>query len=1121
MNKKTTIISATILVLLGLTVTLWYTVFAADPITSTQSGNWSTGSTWVGGVAPGESDDVVIANGHTVTLTGTGSVTVNSVTIESGGILEHDDNTTSKSNIINIITTAGFDVQSGGSIDVDGLGYSGGTQGNDGNGSGGGLTGSGCCGGGAGGSHGGIGGDGSSNGTPGDTYGSYTAPIDLGSGGAGGRNTGAGTDGGGAIILTVGGTMTIDGTITAEGSTANAGGAGSGGSVYITADSFDGSGSVSADGGENTYSASGASGAGGGGRVSLVYTTSDSFSGSVSAEGGPNSPDPDSKGSEGTVVRIDQNAGDDDFYLDSGTITISSNTTYNNFTITSATSSVDSGIELTISGTFDAPNAYLSGTGTVSATNTTISGNSYVDIENFSGGVGTIENGGILTKGGTDQYSFSSLTIESGGTLTHDQNTTSKDHVLDLSISGNLDVQSGGSIDVDGLGYSGGTQGNDGNGSGGGLTGTGCCGGGAGASYGGVGGPGSAGGTEPGGVYGSYSAPIDLGSGGAGGRNTGNGSDGGGAIILNISGTMTVNGAVSADGAPAAGAGSGSGGSVYITVGRLEGSSSISANGGSQGSNGSGTGGGGGGGRVAIYFSVANTLSGSIAASGGVSSVDSDNSGLEGTVLIDRPEPHWTRSSAGANNILTNDLVGHWTFDGPDVINNITDVSSNRSHGSLFGQATSTAPGKANQAFDFNGSGRIEVADNANISTGDIDFALGFWVKFDSFSNDTGIVAKWTGVDNQREFATYYSSGVFQWHISWDGTNSSALNSSLTPVVGRWYYMYGEHDSVNNTRTFKIYDATAGTLTTDSEAFSSGGFDSTEELIFGKYGGGNELDGQIDDVRLWKRTLTDSELSSLYERTVGLTRINSGGATNNVLTSGLVGHYTFDGPDMFENVSDVSGQGNDAHLCATLGASCGSPNATSTFVIAGKTGQGLRLAGDGNRGSRIGDSAFFQPGTGEFTISGWIKTNLQTSSGCNVGSNIIGSWYLGQGSIDVLLLGVGHGCFGGATSGQPRLMYRESGSTGAVVGSTLVNDGQWHLITVTRSGTNAVIYVDGVEDGSDTLAGGLDWDFPNNNPWSIGEGSGFSSAEGLIDDVRVYNRALSASEVKSLYNATK
>ena len=64
-------------------------------ITSTTSGNWGTGGTWVGGIAPVEGDTVTIASGHTVTVDGTyivgsdpGSAGLAAVTVAAGGTLK-------------------------------------------------------------------------------------------------------------------------------------------------------------------------------------------------------------------------------------------------------------------------------------------------------------------------------------------------------------------------------------------------------------------------------------------------------------------------------------------------------------------------------------------------------------------------------------------------------------------------------------------------------------------------------------------------------------------------------------------------------------------------------------------------------------------------------------------------------------------------------------------------------------------------------------------------------------------------------------------------------------------------------------------------------------------------
>jgi hypothetical protein len=125
---------------------------------------------------------------------------------------------------------------------------------------------------------------------------------------------------------------------------------------------------------------------------------------------------------------------------------------------------------------------------------------------------------------------------------------------------------------------------------------------GGGAGHGGVGGAGS----QPGGTYyGSATAPVTLGSGGGDGYMNDNAGNGGGAIRLDVSGTLTVNGAVAANGTNGwAGGyrtyagGGGSGGSIYATCGTLAGTTgSFQANGG----NGGAGAGGGAGGRFVIY----------------------------------------------------------------------------------------------------------------------------------------------------------------------------------------------------------------------------------------------------------------------------------------------------------------------------------------------------------------------------------------------------------------------------------------------------------------------------------------------------------------------------------------
>ncbi|MCK6477151.1 MAG: hypothetical protein L6Q35_10005, partial [Phycisphaerales bacterium] len=138
----------------------------------------------------------------------------------------------------------------------------------------------------SGGGHGGAGHNGAVGTLGGDCYGTLLEPDQFGSGGGNDTvgNTALGGRGGGALRLTVGGTLTIDGTISANGEnyTSWEAAGGAGGSAWITCGTLAGSGSITAAGGSGNTSWSGG---GGGGRVAL-YHTSGSFGGTFNLSGG-------------------------------------------------------------------------------------------------------------------------------------------------------------------------------------------------------------------------------------------------------------------------------------------------------------------------------------------------------------------------------------------------------------------------------------------------------------------------------------------------------------------------------------------------------------------------------------------------------------------------------------------------------------------------------------------------------------------------------------------------------------------------------------------------------------------------------------------------------------------
>jgi hypothetical protein len=84
------------------------------------------------------------------------------------------------------------------------------------------------------------------------------------------------------------------------------------------------------------------------------------------------------------------------------------------------------------------------------------------------------------------------------------------------------------------------------------------------------------------------------------------------------------------------------------------------------------------------------------------------------------------------------------------------------------------------------------------------------------------------------------------------------------------------------------------------------------------------------------------------------------------------------------------------------------------------------------------------------------------------------------------------------------------------------NNNQWHLVGYTVSGTNLLSYLDGLPKDTKTLGANIR---DASSYWRFGRSCSGSSCDvyyqGLIDEVRIYKRALSAPEIKAIYEANK
>ncbi|MEX0931794.1 MAG: LamG domain-containing protein [Candidatus Paceibacterota bacterium] len=246
---------------------------------------------------------------------------------------------------------------------------------------------------------------------------------------------------------------------------------------------------------------------------------------------------------------------------------------------------------------------------------------------------------------------------------------------------------------------------------------------------------------------------------------------------------------------------------------------------------------------------------------------------------------------------------------------------------------------------------------------------------------------------------------------------------------------------------------------------------------------------------LHANVLTDMTelLQSLRQQVLSLLTQTNNLAQVSGASSGLVAHYTFD---------DGSGTtANDSSGNSNTGTLVNGPTWTS-----GKVGSGaIEL-----KSSAYVSMTTIPAGSYPVALQAWVKTATNSNTMVAIGL------YRSNNRDHYLELGVSNGTAFAST---------RNGSSQSTVMGVSVADGLWHhLVVVFESSTFRRLYVDGVEVGSsaDTVnypqfitapsVGAHRRNFQYQNP-----GSYFT---GIIDDVRIYRQALTASEVAEIYTYT-
>jgi len=215
--------------------------------------------------------------------------------------------------------------------------------------------------------------------------------------------------------------------------------------------------------------------------------------------------------------------------------------------------------------------------------------------------------------------------------------------------------------------------------------------------------------------------------------------------------------------------------------------------------------------------------------------------------------------------------------------------------------------------------------------------------------------------------------------------------------------------------------------------------------------------------------------------------------------TGLVGSWHFS-EGAGTRAADSSGNGNDGTL--TNGP---------LWNASGKAGYALQFDGV-NDYVAVSDSANLNLPDAGFSIEAWFKTGSSASQ-------------------ILLSKGVSDANEEYTVNIEPGRVYFDYGAgTGYVIASTSVADNQWHHIALlynTAWSPKGKVYVDGVEK-TITQSGGGSHIVSSGSALYIGTQAagafyygGRSPFSGLIDEVRIYNRSLSAQEIQARYNASR
>lgn len=424
----------------------------------------------------------------------------------------------------------------------------------------------------------------------------------------------------------------------------------------------------------------------------------------------------------------------------------------------------------------------------------------------------------------------------------------------------------------------------------------------------------------------------------------------------------------------------------------------------------------------------------------------------------------------------------------------ISDASGNGNSGTNINAAISV-DAQVGRGLSFNGTSQYVQLSRLALT----NVTVCAWSRLNAHSaNIQTLVGLRRTTSQGDEFGLWVANSNLTWYaINSLGTNTIITSSSVVPL-GQWVHAVGV---LSGTNTAAYINGTWVGGTTFSGGFNTTNNPNNPQIAHQNYDPSTNRywNGSLDDIRIYNRALSSNEVVSVYSGSaptnglVGYWTLDDGS-----YQSGLVGRWPFE--DNGGTTPDRSGNGNTGTLINTPAVL---PGVFGTALQFNGTTQGIKLASP------------FAKGATSQTVTAWVRPTLGQIN--EVG--VVFEDTAAVSSVSRISLGMTNrfATFGGRGTNETGALIR-------VVSTTLLpTDRYTFLAGVWNVDAGSVsLYINGALDRStnSTLVSAHPNTAPQNGSFIGCTRSNTQVYAGSVDDVRIYNRALSLGEIAELAGCT-